>query len=450
MKFVHTSDWHLGYAQHNLEERFNDFFRAAFYTAKKIVEEIKPDFVIHTGDIFHHSKPSPGTFRHAYRVLQVFKDADIPFYLIRGNHDAKTSRELAYGGSSIKLLEDLGLIEYIDDSVAVLDQLQISIVGVGHYFGTLASKKIKEVLNNHPLQDDHYRILAVHNFIQGQLENVSEVIPVSLIDELNFNYVAGGHYHIPWSRSNVNIWVPGSCEATSANDWRRDDLLDDKVALYSSFYEVEAQKANGQWVSNVKRHNVPVRPKIFFELETDLSDPNALTNEITTSLSQIISNIQQYIELNHPNVKKGSNYWKIVSQPMARIVLKSPIRPEDFRLIDQAKIKRGANLLHFHLSFETEDDDFLYSVTDRVTDLGVDQVIEQLVKERGGDELLTIVKNVIDQFKGRPASRDFSDKEIDELVQQAVDPHEEANAVIENNSLMQKTPGSSGLEEWLK
>ena len=60
IQFVHTSDWHLGYTQYNKIERNRDFKDAALKLVDEIIN-IKPDFVLHTGDVFHLSKPSPST-----------------------------------------------------------------------------------------------------------------------------------------------------------------------------------------------------------------------------------------------------------------------------------------------------------------------------------------------------------------------------------------------------
>ena len=46
IKFIHTSDWHLGYMQYHKVERIKDFFDAANKTIDIILEE-KPDMLKH-------------------------------------------------------------------------------------------------------------------------------------------------------------------------------------------------------------------------------------------------------------------------------------------------------------------------------------------------------------------------------------------------------------------
>jgi DNA repair exonuclease SbcCD nuclease subunit len=55
MKIIHFSDTHLGISIENTS-RENDFYD----NFKKVIDDIiffRPDFVIHSGDLFHYSKP---------------------------------------------------------------------------------------------------------------------------------------------------------------------------------------------------------------------------------------------------------------------------------------------------------------------------------------------------------------------------------------------------------
>jgi DNA repair exonuclease SbcCD nuclease subunit len=57
MRFLHISDTHLGYQQYNLKERERDFFNVFQEAIDKAIEK-NVDFIIHTGDFFHSSRPS--------------------------------------------------------------------------------------------------------------------------------------------------------------------------------------------------------------------------------------------------------------------------------------------------------------------------------------------------------------------------------------------------------
>src|SRR4030066_2503003 len=85
--FVHVSDLHLGYAQYNLEVRREDFDRAFREIVDKTIE-LKPDFMIIAGDLFHHARPSNMTLESTIRSFKRLKDAGIPVLTVDGSHDS--------------------------------------------------------------------------------------------------------------------------------------------------------------------------------------------------------------------------------------------------------------------------------------------------------------------------------------------------------------------------
>lgn len=416
MKFAHTSDWHIGYAQYNLEDRFNDFFIAAFSIAKEIVEQVKPDFVIHTGDIFHHSKPSPGAIRQATKVLELFKNAGIPFFIIRGNHDAKTSKELSFGGTALRLLSDLGLIRYLNDETVHLEELETSITGVGHYFGELAQKKVRETVSKTEYPPSNFKILAVHNFIEGQLDDVSETISTGLIHDLGFNYVAAGHYHIPWVKERINVWVPGSSEATSANDWRREDIVNGNASIYSTYYVVTAEKNHEGWKKEVESRKVLVRPKISLEIATSSENASEVQSLIETQIQNAIRELVSHVTEHHAGfLKRFPNYEKRLKKPIVRVRLANELRSDEFSLLDFQKIKEQFDLLKLDVINQQEDEE-TYVPSETLSALHVDEIIKSLSEEVGGKELYPLVQFAIDHFRDRPTSREFSDKEIEAFI----------------------------------
>jgi Icc protein len=80
--FVHISDTHIGPTA--------DYSRHDHYPlpcARRVVEivndlPVRPDFVIHTGDVV--TEPDPAAFRLAAQVLGRL---DVPIYYVNGNHD---------------------------------------------------------------------------------------------------------------------------------------------------------------------------------------------------------------------------------------------------------------------------------------------------------------------------------------------------------------------------
>ena len=180
--FVHTSDWHLGFAQHNKTDRFNDFGKAVNRVVDKILE-IKPEFVLHTGDIFHHAKPNPGAIRHAYSILRRLKEENIPFYTIRGNHDGKNVTELLRGGNIVSLLADLDIINYIREQI--IEVKGSLILGIGYHTGEVSVRHLDNILDDQNLSSLSFEerrnyFLSKINLVQDP-ESIFSLIMVDCI-----------------------------------------------------------------------------------------------------------------------------------------------------------------------------------------------------------------------------------------------------------------------------
>jgi len=85
--FVHAADLHLGYAQYGLETRRQDFDDAFKELVDRTIE-LKPDFMIIAGDLFHQARPSNHTLENTIRSFKRLKDAGIPVLTVDGSHDS--------------------------------------------------------------------------------------------------------------------------------------------------------------------------------------------------------------------------------------------------------------------------------------------------------------------------------------------------------------------------
>ena len=85
--FVHSADLHLGYSQYGLETRRQDFDDAFKELVDRTIE-LKPDFMIIAGDLFHQARPSNHTLENTIRSFKRLKDAGIPVLTVDGSHDS--------------------------------------------------------------------------------------------------------------------------------------------------------------------------------------------------------------------------------------------------------------------------------------------------------------------------------------------------------------------------
>jgi DNA repair exonuclease SbcCD nuclease subunit len=107
MRFVHIGDSHLGLSQFNrladdgvnLRERL---VYSHFLDGIDAVLRVRPDAVVHAGDLFHSVRPKTLAYTTALEALSRLGDAGIPLIIIAGNHDMKKSR---YTTSPFEVLE---------------------------------------------------------------------------------------------------------------------------------------------------------------------------------------------------------------------------------------------------------------------------------------------------------------------------------------------------------
>jgi exonuclease SbcD len=107
--FVHASDLHLGYAQYGLEARRQDFDNAFSELVDKTIE-LKPDFMIIAGDLFHQPRPSNVTLENTIRSFKRLKDVDITVLTVDGSHDSAPN---SITGTILYPLDSAGLIYHL-------------------------------------------------------------------------------------------------------------------------------------------------------------------------------------------------------------------------------------------------------------------------------------------------------------------------------------------------
>ncbi len=231
MKFLHTSDWHLGRQFHNVSllddqkvvlEQIIDFMRS------------NPiDALVVAGDIYDRSVPPTAAIEVMNHFVNVVcGELHVPVILIPGNHDG--AQRLGFGAEQLKQA-GLHIIAHFDDMLqpVVIHTEQAGDVAfygmpyndpeiVRHYYQQSVSthddahqllcEKIREQF--HPEQK---HILISHCFVDGAMESESER-PLSIggSDRVNhqhfvdFDYVALGHLHQPQYKGESYIRYSGS------------------------------------------------------------------------------------------------------------------------------------------------------------------------------------------------------------------------------------------------
>lgn len=115
MKLLHTSDWHIGRDAGPINR--SDDFDAVLREIVGIAREAKPDFIVHTGDLFDIARPAVADMRTGISALQALA-AVAPVAVIAGNHDSpplfRLFNLIANGSSAGESASPSGRITFID------------------------------------------------------------------------------------------------------------------------------------------------------------------------------------------------------------------------------------------------------------------------------------------------------------------------------------------------
>ena len=188
MMFVHIADNHLGYRQYNLDEREEDVYNSFISCIKKILE-IKPDVVLHSGDLFNDLRPPVKAIRLAMQAFKKLHEKNIKVYIIGGNHEMpkRLGRE-----SPLALLKDYVKILDGEDVINVNGE-EIFICGT-YYHRKSKREELLDKLKKFEVESQNYkkRILMLH---QGVNPYIPFDYELEHFDLPKFSYYAFGHIH---------------------------------------------------------------------------------------------------------------------------------------------------------------------------------------------------------------------------------------------------------------
>jgi DNA repair exonuclease SbcCD nuclease subunit len=96
LKIVHLADSHLGFSSYSRVDAkgrnlVEEMIYSGFLEAVERIIQLRPDAVVHAGDVFHHVRPRIRPLYVFKQALERLADAGIPVVVISGNHDAPKS-----------------------------------------------------------------------------------------------------------------------------------------------------------------------------------------------------------------------------------------------------------------------------------------------------------------------------------------------------------------------
>jgi len=250
--FVHAADLHLGYSQYGLEARREDFDKAFKELVDKTIQ-LKPDFMILAGDLFHQARPSNVTLENAIKNFSRLHDADIPVLTVDGSHDSAPN---VVTGTILNPLDSAGLIYHLPRHEGACWRKPdcCYVYGVPNF---RTRRKTEEQLpafmeQNKPMPDPTlFNIFVFHMALDlpsVKPPYIEAEAPPELMPE-GFDYYAAGHVHVPYKEKfKKGLLVYSGCTETVNYDEAKIKKgfyyvkVDEKGAVSPEFVELESSR----------------------------------------------------------------------------------------------------------------------------------------------------------------------------------------------------------------
>ncbi len=231
MKFIHTSDWHLGRQFHNvslLEDQ-----KAVLEQLIQYIEDNPVDAVVVAGDVYDRSVPPTVAIELLNSVVKrICTDLKTPMILISGNHDG--AERLGFGSEQMKN-SGLHIISNFDDMLSPVvitskSAGEVALYGMPYNDPEQVRFTFKDPVSTHDeahklvvekiteqCKPEQKKVLISHCFVDGAMASESER-PLSIGGSdrvshehfLDFDYVALGHLHQPQKKGEEYIRYSGS------------------------------------------------------------------------------------------------------------------------------------------------------------------------------------------------------------------------------------------------
>ncbi|MDZ7262277.1 MAG: exonuclease SbcCD subunit D [candidate division KSB1 bacterium] len=245
MRFIHFSDTHLGFSEtHKIDprtginQREQDFYDAWFRMVEAILEK-KPDFVLHTGDLFHTTRPSNRAIAVALEGIQKISNAGIPFVVLSGNHSTPRIKSLGSIFEAIELFPNVYAAYQ-----GKYERFRIGECDIHCVPHCALSKELEAAYEAITiLPEARFNVFACHGawaerqgYSMGEFNEQRIPNPETKLG-LRFDYLALGHYHKHIDVSTKAAY-PGSTERTSFNE----------VGYTSGYLLVDLEKGNRKYL----------------------------------------------------------------------------------------------------------------------------------------------------------------------------------------------------------
>jgi len=377
MRILHLADTHLGFSAYRkltnegMNQReidvYNAFIQCIDYAIKS-----KPDIVLHAGDLFDSVRPTNRAISVAIQQVLRLSQKKIPFIVISGNHETPRLK----GTGNI-----FTIFEHLDHVYPIYDEgyktVEINKINKKTTIHAIPQCQTKEDFNKNLKKieidsDSDFNVLMAHGAVAGikefKMNEFNELIIPSNIFDLNFDYIALGHYH-KYSKIRENVFYSGSTENLSFSD----------VGVNKGFLEINLdKKIDYSFIEIKNRPMIDFPPidclnlnveEVFQKIKQKINEIQPEGKIFRIKLVNISSHIYRGIDFNQiRKITKGSVHFEIKSDVL---------REGELQISEDYKIE----------SIEIEFEKFLkkqeITEKERLLKLGIEYIQKVETKDEG-------------------------------------------------------------------
>lgn len=227
MKFIHTSDLHLGKVLNDIS--FLDDQIHILNQIIAIAQSEKADALIIAGDVYQKSSPPAEAMAAFDNFITKIIALGVKVFIISGNHDS--SQRISYFSSLVRT-SGVYITEAFEgalQTISLSDEHGPVAIHLLPFIKPFMAKRaypdaqinsyqdaVKTVLDSSPVDTSVRNILVCHQFITGAETSDSEEVMVGGLDQISadifdsFDYVALGHIHKPQRVRRETLRYAGS------------------------------------------------------------------------------------------------------------------------------------------------------------------------------------------------------------------------------------------------
>lgn len=219
---AHISDTHLGYRAHFRSDQNGRNLRSVDVETgyERVVDDILSfgniDLIVHTGDVFHQSRPSYSAQRCFIEQTRRLESLGVPIVVIAGNHDTPQLRTPGTVFSVLELaLPRVTFVTGYTEAVLEFPDLNLNVVAIPH--GRLVSGPIRNI---EPVAS-RQTILLTHGLAPTLADSprheLGEIYLTQDLLSTGYQAILLGHFH-EHRKINSNTWYAGSTDRIGWND----------------------------------------------------------------------------------------------------------------------------------------------------------------------------------------------------------------------------------------